>query len=93
MVGGCQYPVLCYLTGDGKGMPACNHEQGLRCWHCDLAHEDFGGEQLCSSDLLPQRVRWGAFLGDIPPERRVGDMAHCACKVVGCVSKRLQADP
>jgi hypothetical protein len=92
VAGGHRYPVLCYLTGDGKGMPACNHEQGLRCWHCDLAYEDFGGEQLYPSVVLLARVRWGAFLADIPPERRVGDMAHCACRVVGCVLKRLQAD-
>ena len=92
MVDGTRYQVLCFLTGDGKGMPAANHEEGLRCWHCDLAYADFGGAQLAPSAVLLQYVRWGAFLCDIPPARRIGDMPHCACRVVGCVMKRLQDD-
>ena len=43
VVCGQRYPVLCYLTGDGKGMKAAHHKEGSRCWHCDTAFADFGG--------------------------------------------------
>ena len=45
---------------------------------------------LCP-DFQP-RVRWGAFLRDIPPQRRIGDMAHAPCWVTSCVLNRLMGD-
>ena len=92
VVCGQRYPVLCYLTGDGKGMKAAHHKEGSRCWHCDTAFADFGGENLAPCPDFQPRVRWGAFLRDIPPQRRIGDMAHAACRVTSCVLNRLMGD-
>ena len=71
----------CYLTADGKGMQSSNHSVGMKCWLCD--------------DCLatrPQRtntsVRYGAFLGSIPPTRRVGDYVHCTARVANCILLR-----
>ena len=78
--------------GDGKGMKATHHKDGRRCWHCDTAYADFGGENLRPCPHFQAGVRWGAFLRDIPPERRIGDMAHAASRVCGCVLNRAMAD-
>ena len=37
-------------------------------------------------------VRYGCFLGTIPLTNRVGDYAHCACRILNAVFKRLAAD-
>ena len=92
VVCGQRYPVLCFLTGDGKGMKATHHREGSRCWHCDLQYNNFGGGNLQPCPNFQETVRWGAFLRDIPPNRRIGDMAHAACRVTGCVLKRLMDD-
>ncbi len=34
--------------------------------------------------------RYGAFIGAIPPERRVGDFNHCAARLVNAFLKRLE---
>ena len=44
--------VECFLTGDGKGMCAGHTKLNCRCWHCDLAFEDFGGHNLRPSDFV-----------------------------------------
>ena len=92
MVCGQRYPVLYYLTGDGKGMKAAHHKEGSLCWHCNTAFADFGGENLVLCPDFQPRVRWGAFLRDIPPQRRIGNMAHAACQVTSCVLNRLMGD-
>ena len=61
------------------------------CWHCDLAFEDFGGDNLHPSDFIIS-IRWGAFLRSIPPTSRVGDMVHCCCRIVNAIFKRLCSD-
>ena len=79
VVCGQRYPVLCYLTGDGQGMKAAHHKDRSRGWHYDTAFADLGGENLATCPDFQPRVQWGAFLRDIPPQRRIGDMAHAAC--------------
>ena len=83
--------VECFLAGDGKGMCAGHTKLKCRCWHCDLAFEDFGGDNLRPSDFIIS-IRWGAFLRSIPPTRRVGDMVHCCCRTVNAIFKRLCSD-
>ena len=83
--------VECFLTGDGKGMCAGHTKLKCRCWHCDLAFEDFGGDNLRPSDFIIS-IQWGVFLRSIPPTRRVGDMVHCRCKIVNAIFKRLFSD-
>ena len=80
--------VECFLTGDGKGMCAGHRKLKCRCWHCDLAFQDFGGDNIRPSDFIIS-IRWGAFLCSIPPTRRVGDMLHCCCRIVNAIFKRL----
>ena len=41
----------------------------------------------------PGHSRYGAFLACIPPLNRVGDYAHCGCRVVNAILKRLRAQP
>jgi hypothetical protein len=50
---------ICYITADGKGMVASNHEVSKKCWLCNVA--DSVLEQHIMSN-----VRYGAFLGTIP---------------------------
>ena len=83
--------VKIFLTGDGKGMCARHTKLKCRCWHCDLAFEDFGGDNLCRSEVMIS-IRWGAFLRSIPPTRRVGDMVHCCCRIANAIFKRLCFD-
>ena len=83
--------VECFLTGDGKGMCAGHTKLKCRCWHCDLAFEDFGGDNLRPSDFIIS-IQWGAFLRSIPPTRCVGDMVHCCCRIVNAIFKRLCSD-
>lgn len=40
--------------------------------------------------LNAPRTRYGAFLAAVPPERRIGDYAHAAARVVTCILKRLE---
>ena len=83
--------VECFLTGDGKGMCAGHTKLKCRCWHCDLAFEDFEGDNLRPRDFVIS-IRWGAFLRSIPPTHRVGDMVHCCCRIVNAIFKRLCSD-
>ena len=83
--------VECFLTGDGKGMCVGHTKLKCRCWHCDLAFQDFGGDNLRPSYFIIS-IRWGAFLRPIPPTRRVGDMVHWCCRIVNAISKRLCSD-
>ena len=80
-----------FLTGDGNGMCAGHPKLKCACWHCDLAFEDFAGDNLRFSDFLLS-IRWGVFLRSIPPTRRVGDMVHCCCRIVNAIFKRLCLD-
>ena len=80
--------VACFLTGDGKGMCTGHTKLKCRCWHWDLAFEDFGGDNLRPSDFITS-IRWGAFLRFIHPTRRVGDMVHCCCRIINAIFKRL----
>jgi hypothetical protein len=41
---------------------------------------------------LNAHVRYGAHLRCIPPERRVGDYAHGASRMLNAVFKRLDTD-
>ena len=34
------------LVGEGKGMCARHTKLKSRCWHCNLAFDDFGGDNL-----------------------------------------------
>ena len=83
--------VECFLTGDGKGMCAGHTKLKCRCWHCNLAFEDFGGDNLRPSDFKIS-IQWGAFLCSIPPMGRVGDMVHCCCVTVNAIFKRSRPD-
>ena len=83
--------VECFLTGDGKGMCVGHTKLKCRCWYCDLAFEDFGGDNLLPSDFVIS-IRWGAFLCPIPPTHRVGDVVHCCCTIVNAIFKRLYSD-
>ena len=83
--------VECFLMGDGKGMCAGHTKLNRRCWHCDLASQDFRGDSLRPSDFIIS-IRWGTFLRSIPPTRRVGDMVHCCCRIVNAIFKRLCSD-
>ena len=83
--------VQCFLTGDGKGMCAGHTKLKCRRWHCDLAFEDFGGDNLRPSDFVLS-IRWGGFLRSIPPTLFVGDMVHCCCIIVNAIFKRLCSD-
>ena len=40
--------------------------------------------------VIGSHVRYGAFLRCIPPERRVGDYAHGASRILNAVFKRLE---
>ena len=57
--------VECFVTGDGKGICAGHTKLKCRCWHCDLAFDDFGGDNLRPSDIMIS-TRRGAFLRSIP---------------------------
>ena len=57
--------VECFLTGDGKGMCAGHMKLKCRCWHCDLAFEDFGGDNLRPSDFTIS-MRWGLSSAPYP---------------------------
>lgn len=76
----------CYLTADGKGMLSSNQGPGKKCWLCDdwlsLEPTDIAGS-----------VRYGAFLGSIPPSRRIGDCVHCTARVVNCILSRREERP
>ena len=72
----------------GKGCALGTQKLKSRCWHCYLAFEDFGGDNLRPSYFVIS-IRWGAFLRSIPPKRRVGDMVHCCCTIVNAIFKRL----
>ena len=76
--------VECFLTGDGKGMCAGHTKLKCYCWHCDLTFEDFGADNLRPSNFIIS-IPWGAFLPSIPPQRRVGDMVHCCCRIVNAI--------
>lgn len=84
-------PCLCYYTADGHGMQSANHRAGLRCWNCSHPWDSL--DNFLPQDTVEEKARWGAFLPDIPPTRRVGDCVHCACRVSNAVPKRLLADP
>ena len=51
--------VECFLTGDWKGMCARHTKLKCRCWHCDLAFQEFGGDNLRPSDFVIS-IRWRA---------------------------------
>jgi hypothetical protein len=78
--------LLCFLTGDGKGMQVMNYMLGARCWVCPHPYNSL--EHLVIQPTISPYVRAGAFLGAIPPERRVGDYAHCACRVANALLTR-----
>ena len=80
--------LCCYLTGDGKGMQVMNYREGCRCWVCVHPYDSL--EHLVVNNELPGYVRAGAFLGPIPVERRVGDYAHCACRVANALLYRCR---
>ena len=79
------------LTGDGKRMCTGHTKLKCRCWHCDLAFEDFGGDIFRPTDFIIS-IRRGAFLVSLPPTRRVGDMVHWCCRIVNAIFKRLCSD-
>ena len=62
-----------------------------RCWHCDLAFEDFGGDNLHPSVFVIS-IPWGAFLRSIPPTHRVGDMVHRSWRIANAIFKSLCSD-
>ena len=66
VVCGQRYPVLCYL----KGMKAAHHKEGSRCWHCDTAFADFGGETWRRA-RISNRVCGGGHSCGISPRRDV----------------------
>ena len=78
----------CILTGHGEGMFAVHTKMKCRCWHCDLAFEDFGGDNLLPSDFIIP-IQWGDFLRSITPTCGFGDMVHCSCRIVNAIFKRL----
>ena len=81
--------VQCFLTGDGKGMQAQQSGAGEhRFWVYEARTDDLS----CLSPIgeVSTHVRCGSFLLAIPRERRVGDFAHCATRVVNAFLKRLQ---
>ena len=71
----------------------CDGHTKLKCryWHCDLAFEDFRGDNLHPSDFIIS-IQWGAFLRSVPPTRRVGDIVPCCCRIVHGIFKRLCSD-
>ena len=72
-------------------MCAWHKKLKCRCWHCDLAFEDFGGDKLRPSDFIIS-IEGGASLRSIPATRRVGDMVHCCCRIVNAIFKRSCSD-
>jgi hypothetical protein len=40
---------------------------------------------------VPSGVRYGAYLASVPAQRRIGDYAHAAARVLNAVFKRLAA--
>ena len=83
MVGGVQCRYVCILTGDGKAMQASNKGGGCLCWLCNSV------ESLEAVDFVDADVRWGAFLRQIPPCRRIGDFVHAQCRIANAFIKRL----
>ena len=80
--------VECFLTGEGKGMCVGHTTRKCRCWHCDLAFVDFGGDNLRRSDFVTS-IRCGAFLRSIPPTHHFGDMVQYCFTIVPAIFKRL----
>ena len=74
------------MTGDGKGMQVANHLPDGKCWLCD------NHDRLEPVEGVNEQVRWAAFLGGIPPARRVQDYAHATARLCNATQKRLQAD-
>lgn len=77
----------CHLTGDGKSMQSTNFLESKKCWVCDGDVSDCTAFE--PSNYMPTHVRAGAFLGTIPPCRRVGDFVHAASRVANAILKRL----
>ena len=75
--------VICFLTGDGKGMQSMHFREGCRCWVCVKPWNSL--KDLKIQEDVPPYVRIGSFLRTIPVARRVGDYAHCACRVVNAM--------
>lgn len=89
---GKRYKVICFVTGDGKGMIAANPRSGCKCWWCAAQASRFG-EFLAAHDIPLDRIAsLGGFLISIPPVRRIGDLVHGALRTVNCVMKRLSTD-
>ena len=77
----------CFLTADGKGMQSMNFREGRRCWTCDADVDSIS--DLAANPHVPSHVRYGAFLPNIPPRRRVGDYVHASCRILNAIFKRL----
>lgn len=71
----------CFLTADGKGMQSSNQSPGKKCWLCD-------DSLSLEPGTIAGTVRYGAFLGSIPPVCRVGDFVHCTARVTNCILVR-----
>ena len=81
---------LCFLTGDGKAMQTMTPGEGKQCWNCNGRVQDLS--LLTIMDQVDCHVRVGAFLPDIPPCRRVGDVVHATARVTTAIVKRLGTD-
>ena len=77
---------MSFVTGDGKGMGAGNHEPGKKCWLCN------DHMSLEPSDSVLPVCRWGAFLRHVTPDRRPGDYAHANARNCTTLCKRTRAD-
>ena len=71
------------LTGDGKGMQAMGRA-GSKCWLC----KDPNG--IVQQMGVESTSRWGAFLRSVPPNRRLGDYQHAACRILNGIAKRTE---
>ena len=86
-VQGANSHALCFLTGDGKAMQTMTPGEGRQCWNCNARVQELSC--LTPVPEIEQHVRSGAFLPDIPPCRRVGDVVHATARVTTAMVKRL----
>ena len=84
-----RYPYLCAVSGDGKAMGAGNHKRGCVCWVCDRSTAEINS--AFQPEDLDAGARFGAVAACVPVSRRIGDVDHCASRVVTALVKRLQA--
>ena len=69
-------------------MGAGNHKRGCVCWVCDRSTAEINS--AFQPEELDAGARFGAVAACVPVSRCIGDVDHCAARVITALVKRLQ---